>query len=691
MGHNQTKAIAGKSRPRQRGHKSPIGRVGIAFVAFGMASLSVASAGSHRAGANPVTAPVQETGLILEVAPLVTLPDTGSGTAPRINNLTFQGQDLYVVEERDGLIYKISNPLTNPQRTMWFDVGQAIADSTNRELDQSNPVHGGLRSLAFHPDFLTNGRFYTSVLESRPGSPDNHVYISDAASPVAADSVLIEWQVPAATQTPDPQSYREVFRVGLPVYDHPIKGIAFNPNAEPADDDYGLLYVGHGDGSVASAVAGGGQNPDALGKILRINPLGSGTKSYSIPASNPFIADPAMPDEVYSLGHRNPHNLAFIRFDGEDVLLVADAGRDNVEEINIIVPGGDYGWPLREGTFVHLQTGGLDVGVTPLPTDEASTGFRYPAAQVGHTGPVGATFVGQAIAGGYAVDNGSELSGHYFYSDFPVSGTVFHSSVADLMSAVTSLDPGDLGRSHPDDLTQAATNTTQIHFDHDNSPSTPSLALTSLREVFQMSPHYETTRADVRFGQGPSGELYISSKRNNTIYLVLNSLPQEPPLGPIPSPDPSPEPALLPGLFESRPLHRGHSEVLRLYWAALGRPPERAGADFWLDAYDSGAWDTRSIASFFATSPEFRSLYGADLADLAFIEVVYQNVLGRRPDEAGHRFWTSQLGDGMAREEMILLVGNDTEFVGRTPLPSDATPNGGPLGLNPSSSTTFVR
>lgn len=666
-------------------------RVGVTFVACGLANLSLIGTADHRAGANPVTTPVQQTDLVLEVAALVTLPDTSTGTAPRINNITFQGQDLYVVEERDGLIYKISNPLTNPQRTMWFDVGQAITDSTDRELDQSNPAHSGLRSLAFHPDFSSNGRFYTSLLESRPDSPDSHVYISDAASPVAADSVLVEWQIGAATQTPDPNSYREVFRVGLPVYDHPIKGITFNPNAEPADDDYGLLYIGHGDGSVASAVAGGGQNPDALGKILRVDPLASGDHSYSIPPSNPFTANPAMPDEVYSLGHRNPHNLAFIRFDGEDVLLVADAGRDNVEEINIIVPGGDYGWPLREGTFVHLQTGGLDVGVTPLPFDEASTGFRYPAAQVGHTGPVGANFVGQAIAGGYAVANGSELSGHYFYSDFPVSGTVFHSSVADLVAAVTNLEPGNLGRSHPDDLTQAATNTTQIKFDNDNNPSTPSLALTSFSEVFRLSSHYETTRADVRFGQGPSGELYISSKRNNTIYLVLNSLPPEPPLGTTPSPDPSPEPILLPGLFESRPLHRGHSEVLRLYWAALGRPPERAGADFWLDAYDSGAWDTRSIAGFFATSPEFRSLYGADLADPAFIEVVYQNVLGRSPDEAGLTFWTNQLGDGMAREEMILLVGNDTEFVGQTPLPSDAAPNSGPLRLIPSSSRASAR
>lgn len=63
---------------------------------------------------------------------------------------------------------------------------------------------------------------------------------------------------------PIPTSYGEAFRVAMPRYDHPIKQIVFKA---------GYLYIGHGDGSLSSAIAGGGQGNDALGKVLRIDPL----------------------------------------------------------------------------------------------------------------------------------------------------------------------------------------------------------------------------------------------------------------------------------------------------------------------------------------------------------------------------------------------------------------------------------
>ena len=346
--------------------------------------------------------------------------------------------------------------------------------------------------------------------------------------PIVADGVLVEWTFDHAAGSVDASSYRQVFRVGMPVYDHPIKQIAFNPFAEPGDSDFGKLYIAHGDGSVQSATAGGGMLNDALGKILRINPRqATNGDPYRVPPENPFVDDPTMLDEVWSLGHRNPHHLAFAQDDaGNSHLFAAEAGRDNVEEINLIFRGANYGWAAREGTFVHLPSGDLLNGIAPLPANEADLGYTYPAAQVGHEGPRGQGFSGQGIAGGYVIDNGSALTGEYFYSDFPKSGRLFHSTLDDLLDAVTQLDPDVANRDAPTDLTQAPTGEATIMFDHDSNPATPSLLRSSLFDVFNDAPSYDGSgRADVRFGQGPDGELYISSKKNGWVYLVTNSLP----------------------------------------------------------------------------------------------------------------------------------------------------------------------
>jgi len=210
--------------------------------------------------------------------------------------------------------------------------------------------HAGLRSVAFHPEFASNGKFYVSLMERRPGDPTQHHYLSDVTVPIVADGVLIEFTADPDSLQVDPFSYRELFRVGMTTYDHTIKQIAFNPHAQPGSEDYGLLYIGHGDGSVKSATAGGGQSRDALGKILRINPLQTATANYGIPDDNPFVGDNTMLDEVFSVGHRNPHHLAFAS-DGR--IFVAEPGRDNIDEINVIESGANYGWSAREGTYVH--------------------------------------------------------------------------------------------------------------------------------------------------------------------------------------------------------------------------------------------------------------------------------------------------------------------------------------------------
>ncbi len=443
------------------------------------------------------------------IQPYVELPLATNGLPARWNTMGSFDNRLFVADEHDGRVYEI----TNGEASLWFDIADAIQSHTGRSLNISNSFHGGLRGIAFHPDFTTNGKFYASLMEQRPNDTTNHFYISDNSG-IDADSVLVEWTADITTLNINPASYREIFRVGVPEYDHPIKQIAFNPYVEPGSKDYGNLYIAHGDGSVESTLAGTGMANDALGKILRINPLQAGDNNYSVPTDNPFTQDNSLPNEVYSYGHRNPHHLAF-SIDGH--LLATEAGRDNVDEINLIKPGSDYGWPEREGAFVHLDAGTLFDGVDELPENDALNGHEYPVVQFGHHGSIGATFTGEALGGGFVVENGSALNGEFFYIDFPKTGLLMHSSLTDMLQAKTN--------GAPSELTNAQTFSAIIKFDHDANPDTPPLD-NDLKQIVQSAAGYVNVfdRLDIRIHQGTQGELYLTSKRNNMVYVVSNSV-----------------------------------------------------------------------------------------------------------------------------------------------------------------------
>ena len=446
--------------------------------------------------ANSVSPPVQFGKVTVRTRKLASLPN-GNGNNKIVCMIPHQGA-LYVCSEKS--IFKVT---MSGDVSLWFDVSKAVRSATGRNINTFQPAHGGVRSIAFHPNFNKNGKFYISAMEDRPSNKNGFTYISDN-SKIQADGVLIEFE--ARNGVPIPDSYRNVFRVGMPDYDHPIKQIAFYGN---------LLYIAHGDGSVQNTTPGSGQNPDALGKILRINPLQTSSRPYSIPSDNPFAGSSSnIPDEVYALGFRNPHHICF-GIDG--TLYAAETGRSNVEEVNLVKKGGNYGWSRREGTFVH-KGGGLISGAGPLPNNDASFRYEYPNAQVGHYGKVGQGFVGQAIAGGCPIENRSPLSGLYFYTDFPVSGKLFYSFVLELKSAVT--------RGNPDKLTQARTWQAKVLYDHDNNGSTQDKRFDNLGDVIKFElGRGKDSRVNIRIGRGPSGEMLWSSKTNGGIYLVTNSMP----------------------------------------------------------------------------------------------------------------------------------------------------------------------
>ena len=482
-----------------------------------------------------VATELSPSGRFLEVRRFAKLPLDANGRQPRMNSFATLGQRSFVVvdgaEDGTGEIYELVTSEDGETNTeLFFDVASSVFDNTGLNVNNSSPLFG-VRSVAFHPDFATNGKLYIAYTGDRPQDTTGFNYLSDPSQPVPVDNILAEWTVDLGTGQVDAASYRELFRVGMIAADHPIQNMVFNPYAVAGDSDYGLLYIGHGDGSVQSAIAGDGQNADGLGKVLRIDPLAGASSPYTIPADNPFVGDESFPDEIYAVGFRNPHNLTFARDSaGEVHLLVTDIGRDNVEEINLVVKGGNYGWADREGVFVHLGNQGFINGIDPLPQDEAQNGYIYPVSLLGHEGVPGQSFVGQAIIGGHVIQNGSsDLAGQFILAEFATDGRAYHVDFEAMLQQVTTLDPNDPERDSPDDLTWLTPEELTLLFDHDDDPTTLALVRDSLKDVLDDEPDFATilsagkVRADLRFGQGPDGELYILNKRNGWVYVATNT------------------------------------------------------------------------------------------------------------------------------------------------------------------------
>ncbi|MEM7274664.1 MAG: DUF4214 domain-containing protein, partial [Actinomycetota bacterium] len=100
--------------------------------------------------------------------------------------------------------------------------------------------------------------------------------------------------------------------------------------------------------------------------------------------------------------------------------------------------------------------------------------------------------------------------------------------------------------------------------------------------------------------------------------------------------------------------------VGRLYMAYFQRRPDDGGLDYWINT----GLPSRAISSQFATSAEFINRYGA-LSDGQFVDLVYQNVLGRAADPGGRAHWLRLLGQGLKRGAVMAEFSDSAEFIAR--------------------------
>ncbi len=359
------------------------------IIGFGKINV-VATVNASNANTTTTTARAHVTGIRVTLLPgleeslAVRLDPIASGLkAPIILTGAGDGSGRLYIAEQTGKILLLENGVL--QSTPFLDLSKKIVKLI--------PVYDerGLLGLAFHPDFISNHRFF--------------VYYTAPANESGVDhlDIIAEYQVFANNSNMvDPNSERIILSIKQPDFNHCGGQLAFGPD--------GFLYIGVGDGGGEGdphGVIGNGQNISTLlGKILRID-VDHGTP-YSVPEDNPFVGVDGL-DEIYAYGFRNPFRFSFDSLNGR--LFVGDVGQDLWEEIDIVQKGGNYGWRIMEGN--HLYDPAL---ATLLGINISS--LSPPVYDYSH-------YVGHCVIGGvvYRGTQFPSLVGNYVYGDW--SATYF--------------------------------------------------------------------------------------------------------------------------------------------------------------------------------------------------------------------------------------------------------------------------
>jgi mono/diheme cytochrome c family protein len=427
---------------------------------------------------NPLPEPIAMSDLVVDMELVTQIPPSSDkGQLTRICKLDYQpGTNALFIVDLRGKLYQ----LQDHEARLYMDMTQLRPAFIHKP-----GLATGFGSFAFHPGFQKNGLLYTTHAEG-PGSGKADFSYDDSIK-VTLQWVLTEWKTERPGAFPFSGRGRELFRINMVHSFHGVQEITFNPLARPGDDDYGLLYIGIGDGSsVEFGYPFLAHSTEKIwGTIVRIDPAGrnSANGQYGIPEKNPFAKsdNPNTVREIYAYGFRNPHRISWSR---AGQMLSSNIGHHNIEELNMILPAHDYGWHIREGTFVMNASANMS-NVMPLPPDDARYNVTYPVAQYDHD-------EGNAISGGYEYWGTAipELEGKYLFGDI-VKGRLFYVEMSDLK----------LG-------SQAVIKEWKVRLN--GSPKT-------LAELCGAK------KVDLRFGRDHRGEIYVMTKPDGKVYRLVRA------------------------------------------------------------------------------------------------------------------------------------------------------------------------
>ena len=441
--------------------------------------------------ADPIPESIRKGDLVVAATRFVRAPQTADSAVDamtneahaRIQYLTPVGDDSgrLVLNDSRGLLY------ITDENGMAPDTYLDIRTRAVGFDDSMFPNETGLAGVAFHPQFAAAGtpgfgKFYTAYsARSDSGRAD---YLDDDAG--SHESVIREWTADDPRANVFNGSSREVFRIGQFAPNHNIGTIAFNPTAVAGSPEYGLLYASLGDAGAAHDPRDFGQSlSEPHGAIIRIDPLaGDGSRGYGIPADNPFVGEAAVAPEIWAYGLRHAQQFSW---DTDGRMFIGDIGQGFVEEVNLGVPGANYGWRLREGTFVtsYAVGTGRPGRVYPRRAQDEHP-FVYPLAQYDHDD-------GYAISGGFVYRGQAipAMRGKYVFTDFP-RGRVLYIDADTLVS-------GQLAEIR------------ELRLEIDGQER-------DLVEVAGMPNTYARgDRVDARLGIDSAGELYLLTKSDGWV------------------------------------------------------------------------------------------------------------------------------------------------------------------------------
>jgi hypothetical protein len=481
---------------------------------------------------NPIPERITKRGLQVEIKDLLRLPDT-RGMRPADQDVTPRGwarisfvRDLpdgrRFVNDSRGLLYVIDS---NNQPQVYANVAAEFPNTIYNRLES------GFVGFAFHPEFARNGLFYTVHGERGPGNPKapDHIPPGFSARDVTYHNVITEWHATNPAANVFAGTRRELLREAHVVanFTHPMGTAEFNPIAKPGDPDYGLLYTSGSDHGFSN---GGGPNANTASQtqrldsimtaILRFDPRSpkvtggmKGLGDYTVPTANKFASDndPQTLGEIYAYGFRNAHRISW---DTDGTMFASDIGMNQIEEINIVRNGENYGWMRREGHWENGRwRGGLLEQLFALPqevlTGREKDGFTYPVAMYDHD-------EGQAVTDGFAYHGRiAALRGKFVFGDIQ-NGRLFAADLAELKKADDGIPQ-----------TVAAIEEVQLYVRDSNG----SRMGVSMRELVDRTMGGSVARADLHISRTRDGELLLTSRQDGVIRMLVPD-PAAPPTAP---------------------------------------------------------------------------------------------------------------------------------------------------------------